>query len=98
MEREKKKVPGKDKWETLPVIPLITLVGVNNCQPILHMSKIMIRYYSTDETINQFSIDCMINPSLDCNKVFSVQVEKCLSFSFSSSTMCSIYAHEKEHQ
>ena len=63
------------------------LVGVNNCQPILHMSKIMVHCYSTDETINQFAIGYMINPSLNCNKVFRVQFEKCLSVSFNSRTM-----------
>ena len=65
-----KKLPGKDKWETLDVILLMPLVGVNNCQPILHMSKIMVHCYSTDETINQFVIGYIINPSLNCNKVF----------------------------
>ena len=82
LEKEKKKVPGKDKWETLPVIPLITLVGVNNCQTILHMSKIMIHYYSTDETINQFSIGYMINPSLKFKNSFITQVENFLSVYF----------------
>ena len=57
----------------------MSLVGVNHCQPILYMSKIMVYYYSTDETINPFAIGYMINPSLNCNKVFIVQVEKCLS-------------------
>ena len=45
--RKKNKVPGKDKWETLDVIPLIPLVGVNYCQPLLHMSKIRVHCYST---------------------------------------------------
>ena len=70
-----KKVPGKDKWETLNVIPLMPLVGVNHCQPILHMSKIMVHCYSIDESINQFSICYMINPSLHFNKVFREQLE-----------------------
>ena len=64
--KRKEKNPGKHKWETLDVIPLMPLVGVNNFQPILHMSKIMVNCYSTDETINQFSIGYMINPSLNC--------------------------------
>ena len=37
--KRKEKFPGKDKWETVDVIPLIPLVGVNYCQPLLHMSK-----------------------------------------------------------
>ena len=51
------------------------LVGVNNSQPILNMSKIMVHCYSTNETINQFEIGSMIKPSLNCNKVCRVQVE-----------------------
>ena len=50
----KKNLACKDKWETLDVIPFILLIGVNNCQPVLHMSKRMVRCYYTDETINQF--------------------------------------------
>ena len=63
------------------------LVGVNHRQPILHMYKIMVHWYSTYETINQFAICYSINPSLNCSKVFIVQVEKCLSVSFHSGTM-----------
>ena len=65
-----KKNPGKDKWETLDVIPLMPLVGLNHRQPTFCMSKIMVHCYSTDESINQFSIDYMINLSLNCKKVF----------------------------
>ena len=36
------KVPGKDKLGTLPVIPFMPLVGVDNRQPILNMSKRMV--------------------------------------------------------
>ena len=58
------------------------LVGVNHFQPILHMPKIMVHCYSTYETINKFAISYMINPSLNCNKVFRVQVEKTEVFNF----------------
>ena len=51
------------------------------------MSKIMFHCYSTDETINQFSVGYMINPSLNCNKVFILQVVKYLSLSFAARTM-----------
>ena len=63
------------------------LVGVNNCQPILHMSKRMVHCYSKDEIINKCAIGYMINPSLNCNKVFREQVEKSLSVSFHKNTM-----------
>ena len=39
--------PKKHKLETPANIPLIPIVGVNNCQPILHMSKIMVHCYTT---------------------------------------------------
>ena len=65
-------------------------VGVNHRQPILHMYKRMVHYYTTDKTINQFSIGYMINPSLKFNNVLITQVEKCLSVSFSTRTMKTI--------
>ena len=65
--------------ETLYVIPFMPLVGVNNCQPILHMSKRMIHCYSTDESINQFAIGYMINPSLNCKQLFREQVKEFFS-------------------
>ena len=35
----------------------------------------MVHIYSIDDSINQFSIDYIINPSLHVNKVFREQVE-----------------------
>ena len=67
---KRKKVPGKYGLETLAVIPILLLVGVNHRQPILYMSKIMVHFYSIDENINQFSIGYIINPSLYFNKLF----------------------------
>ena len=52
----------KNVWEKLDVIPLMPLVGVNHCPPILHMSKIMVHIYSIDDRINQFEFFYMINP------------------------------------
>ena len=63
------------------------LVGVHNSQPILHMYRIMVQYYSIYETINKFAIGYMIKNSLKCNKVFRIQVEKYLSISFSTRIM-----------
>ena len=71
-------------------IPLMPIVGVSHRQPILHMSKIMVYCYTKDETINQFSIGYMINPSLYFNNVLRTQVEKCLSVLFSSRKMKTI--------
>ena len=63
------------------------LVGVYHRQPILYMSKLMIHYYSTDNTMNQFEIGEMINPSINCNKVFREKFQKCLSSTFHSRIM-----------
>ena len=52
----------------------MTLVGVNHNEPILNMSKRMVHFYTTDETINQFTIGYMINPSLKSNNIFIIQV------------------------
>ena len=82
MKKEKKKNPGKDNWETLNVITLIPLVGVNHRLPILHISKIMVHCYSTDEIINQFAIGYMINPSLNCSKVFREKLKNSEVFYF----------------
>ena len=73
--KRKEKVPGKDKWETLDIIPLMPLLGFNHRQPILHMYIRMVHCYSIDESIDQFAIGYMINPSLYVNKVFREQVE-----------------------
>ena len=43
------------------------IVGVNNCIPILHMSKIMVYCYTTGRTIITFLIYYMVNPSLKFN-------------------------------
>ena len=65
----------------------MSLVRINNFQPILHMYKIIVHFYSIDESINQFSIGYMINPSFNCNKVFREKVEKFWSVSFHKNTM-----------
>ena len=65
----------------------LTLLGVNHCQPILHMSKILVYIYTTYERINKFLIGYMINPTLHVNKVFREQVEKLLRDNFYQNTM-----------
>ena len=63
-EKEKKTIPAKYKWEIPAVIPLMPIVGVNHCLPILHLSPKMVHIYTAGKTIHQFAIDHMINPSL----------------------------------
>ena len=54
LENLKKQIQCKDKWKYFDSIPLLPLLRVNQRQPILHISKRTVHYYSTDETINQF--------------------------------------------
>ena len=62
--------------ETIDVISILPLLGINHRQPLIHMSKILVCIYTTEKKINQFSIGYMTNPSLRVNKVFREQVEK----------------------
>ena len=68
--KRKQTITAKDKWELPAVIPLMPIVGVNNCLPLLYLSKIMVHIYSTENTIRQFAIGYMTNPSLNINKIF----------------------------
>ena len=72
---ELKKIEIKYIWETIDAIPLLPLVGLNNHQPIIHMSKRMLYFYTTYENINQFSIGYIINPSLHITNMFIEHVE-----------------------
>ena len=53
---ELEKNPEKYKWDLPSVIPLMPIVGVNYCLPILHLYKIMVHIYTTEKTIHQFAI------------------------------------------
>ena len=66
------------------------IVGVNNRLPILHMSKIMVHFHSTEKTLHQCAIYYMINPYLHINRIFREQVQKYLGCYFSTKTMKNI--------
>ena len=51
------------------------IVGVNHCLPILYIYKIMVHFYTTENTIYLFAIGYMINPSIHFNKIFKTQIE-----------------------
>ena len=85
--KRKQTIKAKDKWELRAVIPIMLIVGVNNCLTLLYLSKIMVHIYVTDKTVHKFAIGYMINPSLNINKMFKTQVEKCLGCSFSVEKM-----------
>ena len=57
-------------WETLDVISLLTLVWVNHCKPILHISKRTVHLYYVVDSINPFAIGYTIKPSRHFKKVF----------------------------
>ena len=38
----------------IDVIPLFLLLGVNHCQPLIHMSKILFFIYTREKQINPF--------------------------------------------
>ena len=63
------------------------MLGLNICQPLLHMSKIFIYINGTEKRMNQFEILYMVNPTLHVNKVFIYQVYKCLRETFHPSKM-----------
>ena len=46
----------------------MSIVGLNDCLPILNLPKIMVHIYTTGKTIHQFEIGYMINSSLMFNK------------------------------
>ena len=56
----------------------MSIVGVNHCLHILHMSKRMVHIYTIVKNINQFEIDYMINLSIKFNNASRKQVEKLL--------------------
>ena len=88
--KEKKIIPEKYEWWLPDVIPLMPIVEVNHCLTILYMSKKMVHIYTTENTIHQFAISYIINPSLSINRVFREQVQKCLGFYFFINTMKTI--------
>ena len=54
------------------------------------MYKRMVRCYSIDESINQFTIGYTIKPLLQFNMVFRQQLEKCLRATFHERKMKTI--------
>ena len=71
----------------ISVIPIFSFLGVNNRQPSLHMSKVLVCIHTTDECINQFEIGYMINSTLHANKVLIEQDGKCSRATFNQNTM-----------
>ena len=53
----------------------MSIVGVNQRLPILHLSKRMVHIYILENTTHKFLIGYINNPSLRINRVFGEQVK-----------------------
>ena len=60
-----------------------SLLGTNHCLPLSHMAKI---YIYIEETIIQFLIGYMINPTLNNKEAFKLQVTKYMKTKFGAIT------------
>ena len=80
------RIRNKDKWNYFHHMPILQLVGDNNCLLLLHMAKRFICLEETKERINEFDIGYMINSDLDVNKAFREQVDKCMNNMFGALT------------
>ena len=60
--------PTKYKWEYCDVILLLSLLGVNNCLPLLYTSKTFIYMNIIGKGMNQFAIGYMVNPALNVTR------------------------------
>ena len=81
-----KKIDTKDKWNQLNLLSMESVLGVNCCIPLIHMSKRKIYIEITNERINEFSFAYMCNPTVYRHKVFKEQVKLCLNKTFGADT------------
>ena len=77
---------NKDIWNYCHRIPMLPLLGDNHLLPLLHMPKHFIWFEEAKKLINKFDIVYMTNPSLNVNKSFRYQVEKCMITTFGELT------------
>ena len=73
-----KKYIYKDRWNYYHHMLMLLLLVENHRLPLFYMSKRFIWLNETKQYINLFTIGYIINPSLDVNKTFKEQVEKCM--------------------
>ena len=81
-----KTIELKDKWNQLYLLSMDSVLGVNCCISLLHMSKRNVYIEITNERINEFSFAYMCNPTLFRHKVFKEQVILCLKDTFGADT------------
>ena len=63
-------------------MPVLPFLGANNCLPLFHLDKRLIRIEETGERINEFEILYMIDPRLHFNEAFRDQVETFMNATF----------------
>ena len=74
------------KWIQLNLINIQYLLGTNHYFPLSHMDKSYIWIEETNQCINDFSIEHMMNPNLRINKSFKEQVKICMKNTFGATT------------
>ena len=79
---QNKIIHNQDKWNHYNNIQIQSSVGTNHCLPLSHMAKSYIQIKETKEFINEFSIEFIINPTLNIKKAFKEQVTKCMKTVF----------------
>ena len=75
---QKQKKLNKDKLNHFNHIPMQSLLGAYNRLTLLHMAKSFIWLEETKECINNVSIGYMINTTLNIDKSFKEQLNKCM--------------------
>ena len=62
------------------------MLGAYHSLSLLHMAKSYSWLEETKELINEFSIEYMINPTLNIKKAFKEQVTRCINTTFGAIT------------
>ena len=70
LEDENEKYQAKINENIVMLVLLLTLLGVNNYQPLLHISKTLVYNNITQELTNILAFDYMVNPTVHVTKVF----------------------------
>ena len=69
------------------------MLGTNHRLPLFHMAKRFIWIEETRERINYFSIGYIINTTLNIEKSFIEQMNKCMNNTFGETTKPHIITH-----
>ena len=83
---DNKKLINKYKCNYCHHFPILSLLGINNHLPLLHISKRFVYLHHIEERINEFAISFMLNPTLHVNKSFKEQIEKFMNDTFGTLT------------